>query len=153
KRELNTEPDAATKSLVAELRSRQSPGGGPTGNEVATPAMSDHRRPEVQPAGDMGEDPEQTIKAKSIEAQSDAPSPAVAARAASPERRQLTIMVCAMVVSRPHTGDLDPEEMSERIAPFHKVVADVAARFGGFVAQYLGDGVHVYFGYPAADEH
>ena len=43
--------------------------------------------------------------------------------------------------------------MSERIAPFHKVVADVAARFGGFVAQYLGDGVLVYFGYPAAHEH
>ena len=149
KRELNTEPDAATKSLVAELRSTQPPGGGPTGKEVATPAMSDR----VQPAGDMSEDPEQTVKAKSIEARSDAPSPAVAARSASPERRQLTIMVCTMVVSRPLTGDLDPEEMSERIAPFHKVVADVAARFGGFVAQYQGDGVHVYFGYPAAHEH
>ena len=58
-----------------------------------------------------------------------------------------------MVVSRHLTGDLDPEEMSERIAPFHKVVADVAARFGGFVAQYQGHGVHVYFGYPAAHEH
>ena len=144
KRELNTEPDAATKSLVAELRNTQPPGGGPTGKEVATPAMSDG----VQPAG--VEDPEQTVKA---EARSDAPSLAVAARSASPERRQLTIMVCTMVVSRPLTGDLDPEEMSERIAPFHKVVADVAARFGGFVAQYLGDGVHVYFGYPAAHEH
>jgi class 3 adenylate cyclase/predicted ATPase/chloramphenicol 3-O-phosphotransferase len=153
KRELNTEPDAATKSLVAELRSTQPPRGGPTGKEVATPAMSDRRRTEVQPAGDMSEDPEQTVKAKSIEARSDSPSPAVAARSASPERRQLTIMVCTMVVSRPLTGDLDPEEMSERIAPFHKVVADVAARFGGFVAQYLGDGVHVYFGYPAAHEH
>ena len=87
------------------------------------------------------------------EARSDAPSPAVAARSASPERRQLTIMVCTMVVSRPLSGDLDPEEMSERIAPFHKVVADVVARFDGFVAQYLGDGVHVYFGYPAAHEH
>ncbi len=49
KRELNTEPDAATKSLVAELRSTQPPGGGPTGKEVATPAMSDR----VQPAGDI----------------------------------------------------------------------------------------------------
>src|SRR5262249_52065572 len=146
KRELNTEPDAATKSLVAELRSTQPPDGGPTGKEVATPAMSGRRNPEVS------EDPEQTVEAKSIEGRSDAPSPAVAARSASAERRQLTIMVCTMVVSRPLTGDLDPEEMSERIAPFHKVVADVAARFGGFVAQYLGDGVHLYFGYPAAHE-
>ena len=77
----------------------------------------------------------------------------MAARSASPERRQLTIMVCNMVGSMALSGDLDPEDMSERIAPFHKVVADVAARFGGFVAQYLGDGVHVYFGYPAAHEH
>ena len=43
--------------------------------------------------------------------------------------------------------------MSDLIAAFHKAVADVAARFDGFVAQYLGDGVHVYFGYPAAHEH
>ena len=50
KRELNTEPDAATKSLVAELRSTQPPGGGPAGKEIATPAMSDRRR-RVQPAG------------------------------------------------------------------------------------------------------
>ena len=54
KRELNTEPDAATKSLVAELRSTQPAG--------ATPVMSDRRRPEVQAAGDMSEDPEQTVK-------------------------------------------------------------------------------------------
>ena len=153
KRELNTEPDAATKALVAELSSARPRGGGPTGKEVATPVMSDSCRLEVQPAGDMSEDPEQTVKAKNNEARCDVPSPAVATRSASPERRQLTIMVCTMVVSRPLTGDLDPEEMSERIAPFHKIVADVAARFGGFVAQYLGDGVHVYFGYPAAHEH
>src|SRR5262249_870337 len=102
---------------------------------------------------DITVDPEQTVKAKSIEARSDVPLPAVAARSASPERRQLTIMVCTMVVSRPLTGDVDPEEMSEGIAPFHKVVADVGARFGGFVAQFLGDGVHFYFGYPVAHEH
>ena len=58
-----------------------------------------------------------------------------------------------MVGSRPFRRDLDPEDMRDRIAAFHKVVADVAARFDGFVAQYLGDGVHVYFGYPAAHEH
>ena len=43
--------------------------------------------------------------------------------------------------------------MRDLIAAFHKAVADVAARFDGFVAQYLGDGVLVYFGYPAAHEH
>src|SRR5262249_43525842 len=119
---------------------------------VATPAMSDHCGSEVQPAGDMSEGPEQTVKAKSMEARSDTISPAVAAPSTGPERRQLTIMGCTMIVSRPLKGDLDPEEMSERIAPFHQVVADVAARFGGFIAQHPGDSVHVYFGYPAAHE-
>ena len=77
----------------------------------------------------------------------------MAAPSTSPERRPLTIMVCTMVAITPLSADVDPEEMSERIVVFHKVVTDVAARFGGFVAQYLGDGVHVYFGYPAAHEH
>jgi class 3 adenylate cyclase/tetratricopeptide (TPR) repeat protein len=48
---------------------------------------------------------------------------------------------------------LDPEDMRDLIAAFHKVVVDAVARFDGFVAQYLGDGVLVYFGYPAAHEH
>jgi class 3 adenylate cyclase len=48
---------------------------------------------------------------------------------------------------------LDPEDMRDQIGAFHKAVADVVARFDGFVAQYLGDGVVVYFGYPAAHEH
>ena len=71
----------------------------------------------------------------------------------SSERRQLTIMVCNMVGSTPLSARLDPEDMRDLIAAFHKVVADVVARFDGFVAQYLGDGVLVYFGYPAAHEH
>ena len=77
----------------------------------------------------------------------------VAVRSGSSERRQLTIMVCNMVGSMPLSARLDPEDMRDLIAAFHKVVADVVARFDGFVAQYLGDGVLVYFGYPAAHEH
>src|SRR5262249_37059231 len=46
-----------TAPLVAEPRSAQPPGEGPAGEEVAAPAMSDRRRPEVQPAGDMSEGP------------------------------------------------------------------------------------------------
>lgn len=48
---------------------------------------------------------------------------------------------------------LDPEHMRDLITSFHKMIEDVASRFDGFVAQYLGDGVLVYFGYPTADEH
>jgi class 3 adenylate cyclase len=43
-------------------------------------------------------------------------------------------------------------QMSEVIAAYHKCVAEIVRRFDGFVAQYLGDGVLVYFGYPQAHE-
>ncbi len=152
-RELNTEPDAATRSVVSQLGQPQAPGGPPTGKGVATPATSDRRHPDERFVGDVSADPEHKDKAKRTEARSDAALPGVATRSTSPERRQLTIMVCTMVASTPLSAELDPEEMSERIAPFHKVVSDAAARFGGFIAQYLGDGVHVYFGYPEAHEH
>jgi class 3 adenylate cyclase/tetratricopeptide (TPR) repeat protein len=81
------------------------------------------------------------------------PTKPPAESAAPPEQRQLTIMVCNMVGSVPLSARHDPEDMHDRIAAFHKGIADVVARFGGFVAQYLGDGLLVYFGYPAAGEH
>jgi len=93
------------------------------------------------------------VNAENPAARGDAASSAVAVCSGSPERRQLTMMVCHMVGSTPFSADLDPEDMSDRVAAFHKVVADVVPRFDGFVAQYLGDGVLVYFGYPAAHEH
>ena len=147
KDELNTEPDAATRSLVAELGRTQPPSTSPAVGEIAKPTLPQPAEPrsEVPPDAGTTEALERTVKAH----RPAAASPAAPGRAASPERRQLTIMVCSMIGSTPHSGDLDPEEMSDRIAPFHKAVADVAARFDGFVAQYLGDGVLVYFGYPA----
>ena len=69
------------------------------------------------------------------------------------ERRQLTIMACNIVDSMALSARLDPEHMRDLITAFHKVIDDVVARFDGFVAQHIGDGVLVYFGYPAADEH
>ena len=67
-----------------------------------------------------------------------------------PERRQLTIMVCNEVSSTPLSAGRDPEDMRDRVGAFHKAVADVVVRFDGFIAQYLSDGVVVYFGYPAS---
>jgi TolB-like protein/tetratricopeptide (TPR) repeat protein len=75
-----------------------------------------------------------------------------APRSAEPERRQLTIMACRMVAV-PLSGNLDPEELRDRIGAFQQWVADVAARFDGIVAQHQGDSVLVYFGYPTAHEH
>jgi class 3 adenylate cyclase len=84
-----------------------------------------------------------------------APSRAAPApeRAADPaERRQLTVMFCDLVGSTALAARLDPEDLREVIAAYHRTVADVVGGFDGFVAKYMGDGVLVYFGYPRAHE-
>jgi class 3 adenylate cyclase len=82
--------------------------------------------------------------------------PAATVRAASApveaERRQLTVMFCDLVGSTELSSRLDPEDLREVIAGYHRAVADVVRSFDGFVAKYMGDGVLVYFGYPRAHE-
>jgi class 3 adenylate cyclase len=73
--------------------------------------------------------------------------------APSAERRQLTVMFCDLVGSTALAARLDPEELREVIGAYHRSVAAVIERAGGFVAKYMGDGVLAYFGYPRADEH
>jgi predicted ATPase/class 3 adenylate cyclase len=68
------------------------------------------------------------------------------------ERRQLTVMFCDLVGSTPLSTRLDPEDLREVIGGYHRCVADTVARFAGFVAKYMGDGVLIYFGYPEAHE-
>jgi class 3 adenylate cyclase len=72
--------------------------------------------------------------------------------AASAERRQITVMFCDLVGSTALSTRLDPEDLREVIAAYHKSVAQVVTGFGGYVAKYMGDGVLVYFGYPEASE-
>ena len=68
------------------------------------------------------------------------------------ERRQLTVMFCDLVGSTELSTRLDPEDLREVIAAYHRTVADVVRSFDGYVAKYMGDGVLVYFGYPRAHE-
>ena len=68
------------------------------------------------------------------------------------ERRQLTVMFCDLVGSTALSAQLDPEELREVIRTYQSVCADVIARLEGSIAQYLGDGLLVYFGYPTAHE-
>jgi class 3 adenylate cyclase len=68
------------------------------------------------------------------------------------ERRQLTVMFTDLVGSTALSTKLDPEDLRSVIGPYHKCVAETVARFDGFVAKYMGDGVLVYFGYPQAHE-
>ena len=73
-------------------------------------------------------------------------------RPAEAERRQLTVLFCDLVDSTVLAGQLDPEELREVVRAYQDTCAKVIARFEGHIAQYLGDGLLVYFGYPLAHE-
>jgi class 3 adenylate cyclase len=84
-----------------------------------------------------------------------APTPAQdtpAPRVQEAERRQLTVMFCDMVGSTVLSNRLDPEDLQSVIRSFHQAVTSSVAPYEGHVAQLLGDGVLVYFGYPRAHE-
>src|SRR5712692_4849223 len=68
------------------------------------------------------------------------------------ERRQLTVMFCDLVGSTALSGQLDPEELREVVRAYQQTCSEVIGRYEGYIAQYLGDGLLVYFGYPAAHE-
>jgi class 3 adenylate cyclase len=81
-----------------------------------------------------------------------APAPVHSSAGAEAERRQLTVMFCDLVGSTPLATRYDPEDLREIVGAYHRGVADTVARFAGFVAKYMGDGVLMYFGYPEAHE-
>jgi class 3 adenylate cyclase/predicted ATPase len=81
-----------------------------------------------------------------------APSPTEAAGIPAAERRQLTVMFCDLVGSTALSARLDPEELRDVIAAYHRSVTTVVRRFDGLVAKYMGDGVLAYFGFPRAHE-
>ena len=68
------------------------------------------------------------------------------------ERRPLTVMFCDLVDSTALAVQLDPEDLREVVRAYQETCAKVIARFEGHIAQYLGDGLLVYFGYPLAHE-
>src|SRR5215213_1963757 len=76
----------------------------------------------------------------------------LSALASSAERRQLTVLFCDLVGSTVLSRQLDPEDLREVVGAYHRCIAETVARFDGFVAKYMGDGVLAYFGYPQAHE-
>jgi class 3 adenylate cyclase/tetratricopeptide (TPR) repeat protein len=83
-------------------------------------------------------------------------APAAPARGGSPdegERRHLTVMFCDVVDSTALSMQYDPEDLREIIRSFQDVCVGVVKRYEGFVAQHLGDGLLIYFGYPVAHEN
>jgi class 3 adenylate cyclase len=68
------------------------------------------------------------------------------------ERRQITVMFCDLVGSTELSSRLDPEDMSKLIRGYQDTCAGAIARFDGFLAKLMGDGVLAYFGFPHAHE-
>jgi TOMM system kinase/cyclase fusion protein len=76
----------------------------------------------------------------------------VAPPAPEAERRQLTVMFCDLVDSTRLSSQLDPEEYRDVVRAYHTACTEVIRRYDGHIAQLLGDGLLVYFGYPQAHE-
>jgi class 3 adenylate cyclase/tetratricopeptide (TPR) repeat protein len=68
------------------------------------------------------------------------------------ERRQITVLFCDLVGSTQMAAALDPEDMRQVIRNYHGACQSVIESYGGNVAQFLGDGVMAYFGWPIAHE-
>ena len=68
------------------------------------------------------------------------------------ERRQLTVMFCDLVGSTVLSGQLDPEDLREVVRSYQETCSEIIRHHDGHIAQLLGDGLLVYFGYPRAHE-
>jgi class 3 adenylate cyclase/predicted ATPase len=111
-----------------------------TGEAAVTPA------PGPTPLPPVDSPDTQTAPARRIA------SPVSEPHAPEAERRQLTVLFCDLVDSTALASQLDPEEWREVVRGYQATCAEVIERFEGYIAQYLGDGLLVYFGYPRAHE-
>src|SRR5262245_31118502 len=98
-----------------------------------------------QPAQPTPQPVVQAQPATQVEPLSPAPSP-------DAERRQLTVMFCDLVDSTKLSSQLDPEDWRDVVRAYQQVCTEVITHFDGHIAQLLGDGLLVYFGYPQAHE-
>jgi class 3 adenylate cyclase/predicted ATPase len=79
-------------------------------------------------------------------------SSSVASPTPEAERRQLTVMFIDLVASTQLASQLDPEDYRGIVRAYQSACTEVITRFDGHIAQLLGDGLLVYFGYPHAHE-
>src|SRR5262249_3373622 len=100
-------------------------------------------RPPAQPAAQPPIQPDQPTKAE---------PPPTAPHTPEAERRQLTVMFCDLVDSTRLSSQLDPEDWRDVVRAYQQVCTEVIQRFDGHIAQLLGDGLLIYFGYPHAHE-
>ena len=81
------------------------------------------------------------------------PSAGAASAAHQPhQHRLLTVMFCDLVGSTELSGTLDAEDLQSLVQTYRECIGAIIQKHKGFIAQYLGDGVLVYFGYPRISE-
>ena len=69
------------------------------------------------------------------------------------ERRRITVMFCDLADSTLLSQNLDPEDLREVIRAYQTSAAAIIHKYDGYIAQYLGDGLLIYFGWPKAHEN
>jgi len=79
-------------------------------------------------------------------------APEPSRRVLEAERRQVTVLFCDLVASTELSQQLDPEDYRAVVRAYQAAAADAIQSYDGYIAQYLGDGLLVYFGWPQAHE-
>jgi class 3 adenylate cyclase/predicted ATPase len=129
-------PSAPADTTAAPLPLAPAP--APSVTEPAPPAP----RPTAPPEATLTDAPQ------------DEPAviPEPARSAPEAERRQLTVMFCDLADSTRLAQQLDAEDLREVVRAYQATAAAVIQQYAGHIAQYLGDGLLVYFGWPVAHE-
>ncbi|MEI7968374.1 MAG: AAA family ATPase [Betaproteobacteria bacterium] len=70
-----------------------------------------------------------------------------------PEMRQLTVVFLEITDSALMAGDLELEDLQQRMSCYQRLCFEPIVANGGHVAQFLGDSVVAYFGWPEAREY
>jgi hypothetical protein len=69
-----------------------------------------------------------------------------------PLRRQVTVMFCDIADSVAISASLDEEDYGQIIRAYREICVRETMRAGGTITRYVGDGLLVAFGFPAAHE-
>lgn len=132
--------------------------GAFTANEVDMDALRHLTENDLRELG-LPVGPRRKILAAIVGMVDDTVSPVSSASAQVPapqereaERRQLTVMFIDLVGSTELSQRLDPEEMRSVLRAYQSAVSAEIARYEGYVAKLMGDGVLAYFGWPTAHE-
>ena len=70
------------------------------------------------------------------------------AQASPCKAKTVTVRFCDLVGAIRVSQELNAEQWRELLARYHQVCGDLVQVAEGHVAQYLGDGVLAYFGWP-----